>query len=122
MYLRDVYPTACELAGVPIPESVEGRSVAPVLRGETESIRPHVFCHFRDVQRMIRTDRWKLIHYPKIGRRQLFDLAGDPFERHDLSTDARRAPVLAELRAKLRAAQERFGDPLLREQARKETQ
>lgn len=122
VYLRDVYPTACELAGAAIPESVEGRSFVPVLRGEAESIHPHVFCHFRDVQRMVRTDRWKLVHYPKIGRWQLFDVAADPLERRDLSAEARHAPVLAELRAKLKATQEQFGDPLLRERPREERQ
>jgi len=112
MYLRDVYPTVCELAGVPIPASVEARSLAPVLRGELESVREQVFCHFRDVQRMIRTDRWKLIHYPKIARWQLFDLVTDGLERHDLSTDPRHAAVLADLQTRLKAMQRQLGDPL----------
>ena len=114
MYLRDVFPTVCDLVGIPVPESVEGRSIVPVLRGKAESIHAHAFCHFRDVQRMIRTDRWKLIHYPKIDRWQLFDLRTDPLERHDLSADAGHARVLADLRARLRASQEQVADPLLR--------
>ena len=112
-YLRDLYPTVCELAGVPIPETVRGRSLAPVLRGETDSVRDCVFGHFRDVQRMVRTERWKLIDYPKAGKVQLFDLEADPHEIHDRSGDPACADVLAKLRGKLEAWQREVDDPLL---------
>jgi len=100
-YLRDLYPTICELVGVEAPGSLEGRSLVRVIRGEANSIRPRVFGHFRDVQRMVRTERWKLIHYPKLGRYQLFDLRNDPYERENLSTDPDQAGVMAELRRTL---------------------
>jgi arylsulfatase A-like enzyme len=112
VYLRDLYPTSCELAGVPVPETVEAASFARVLRGEDDSIHDYVFGHFADSQRMIRGDRWKLIRYPQVDREQLFDLHEDPFELNDLSTDARHAEWLARLRAELAAWQERVGDPL----------
>jgi len=112
MYLRDMFPTVCELAGVPVPETVEGRSVVPVLNGKTTSVHPHVFCYYRDSQRMIRNDRWKLIHYPKIDRWQLFDLQNDPWERSDLSAEAVHASRLATLQVRLRTSQEQFVDPL----------
>ncbi len=112
-YLRDLYPTICDLAGIPIPESVEGRSLRPVLSGEAESIYPHVFGYFRNCQRMIRTERWKLIHYPDINRYQLFDLNADPSELKDLSAEARCVGVAKELREKLGAWQKEVGDPLV---------
>ena len=112
-YLRDLYPTVCELAGVPVPGTVEGRSVVPVLRGEAASVHECLFGYFRNVQRMVRTDRWKLIEYPQIHRYQLFDLSRDPDEVHDLSADAEYAEQLRELRRKLKAWQQRMGDPLL---------
>lgn len=114
MYLRDIYPSVCDLTGTPIPATVQSRSIKPVLTGKTKSIHPHVFCYFRNFQRMIRTDRWKLIHYPQIDRWQLFDLKSDPFERQDLSGDARHAKVLADLRGKLRAWQKEVNDPALK--------
>lgn len=113
-YLRDLFPTACDLAGVEIPETVEGRSLVPVLTGKTDTLYPHVFGYFRDVQRMVRTDRYKLIDYPKIGKRQLFDLAADPHEMHDLADDARYARVLTDLRQTLREGLAELGDPLPR--------
>ena len=112
-YLRDLYPTVCELSGVSVPESVEGRSLKPVLQGRSKQIYPFVFCYFRDVQRMIRDDRWKLIHYPKIDRYQLFDLRDDPDELRDLANDQRFSDRLRDLQAKLVAEQRRVRDPLL---------
>jgi arylsulfatase A-like enzyme len=116
LYLRDLYPTVCQLAGVEIPVSVEGRSAVPILQGKADSIHEHVFGYFRNQQRMIRTDRWKLIHYPEAKRFQLFDLRTDPDEMRNFASDERYALVVADLRAKLSAWQRRVGDPLAREQ------
>lgn len=110
-YLRDLYPTVCELVGIDIPETVQGHSLVPVIRGEEESIYSCVFGHFRNVQRMIRTDRWKLIHYPKIDMFQLFDLASDPYELNNLADNPRHADVGKQLRDRLRDWQRDVGDP-----------
>ncbi|MGI6414965.1 MAG: sulfatase-like hydrolase/transferase [Thermoguttaceae bacterium] len=112
-YLRDLYPTVCELAGVPIPPSVQGRSLVAAIHDGRAEVYPHVFGHFQDVQRMIRTERWKLIHYPKIGRFQLFDLGNDPLERENLFERPEFAAISADLRARLETCQKEAGDPLL---------
>lgn len=112
-YLRDLYPTVCELAGVEIPETVQGRSLAAVIDGRVESIYPCVFGNYRDVQRMIRTDKWKLIHYPKIGKVQLFDLENDRDELVNLAGRPRQAVVQADLRVRLDRWRREAGDPLL---------
>ncbi len=87
----DLYPTLCELAEVPIPDTVKGRSYATELANEAEQFRDVVCCSYRDCMRSIRNDRWKLIHYPKINRTQLFDLHNDPHECSDLLADWRHA-------------------------------
>jgi len=112
-YLRDLYPTVCDLVGIAIPETVQGRSLAPVLQGQASSVRPHVFGYFKDFQRMIRTDKWKLIHYPHLDKYQLFDLANDPCELKDLSAEPGCRAVVADLQAKLKAWQKEVGDPLV---------
>ncbi len=112
VYLRDLYPTVMELAGLPIPRTVEGRSLAPLLAGRSDSLYPEVFGYFRDFQRMVRTERWKLIHYPQISRWQLFDLQADPAEMRDLSADPAQAEVLVDLQSRLRLNQQAHGDPL----------
>lgn len=86
--LEDVMPTLLDLCGIPIPASVEGRSV---VSGER---REHLYGeHYEDSlsTRMIRADQYKLIWYPVGNRFQLFDLARDPEEMTDLSGDAAHA-------------------------------
>ncbi len=112
-YLRDLYPTVCDLVGIEIPETVQGHSLVRVLRGRTDRVYPCVFGHFANAQRMIRTDRWKLVYYPKNDKYQLFDLADDPYELKSLAGDPCHAAVLAELRAKLEAWQREVGDQLV---------
>ena len=80
--LADVMPTLLTLAGVPVPDSVDGRPMTcgdprPVIYGE-------IGCG-DGATRMLRDQRFKLIYYPVGNKRQLFDLASDPGEMHDLS-------------------------------------
>lgn len=113
-YLRDLFPTICELANVSVPEDLPSASLVPNLRGEKGSARGFVVGYFRDAQRMIRTDRWKLIRYPAIGREQLFDIQADPQEVRDLSADPAQAGLIARLRGDLDAWMSENGDPLER--------
>ena len=100
-YLRDLYPTICDLVDLPIPKSVKGRSLKLVIRGKADSVYSEIYGYFRDKQRMVRDKRFKLIHYPHIDRHQLFDLQKDPYERNDLSGDKSHAKVFRELQEKL---------------------
>ncbi|MFA6543330.1 MAG: sulfatase-like hydrolase/transferase [Limisphaerales bacterium] len=111
-YLRDLFPTTCELAGVAIPDTVQGRSFAASLSGQARPAYPHVIGCFTDTQRVIRDDRWKFIWYPKAKRRQLFDLTNDPDELHDLTPEPRHAGKVAELQMKLETWLKANGDPL----------
>jgi arylsulfatase A-like enzyme len=113
IYLRDLYPTVCELAGVAVPPTVESHSHAQVLRGRAERVHREVYAHFAGVQRAIRTDRWKLIHYVHLSRDQLFDLTADPHELCDLSERPEHAAILAELRGKLDTWRRAQRDPTL---------
>ena len=102
IYLRDMFPTTCELAKIDIPATVTAQSFASILRGEKPAIsRQAAFAYFYDHQRMIRTDRWKLIFYPQLDRYQLFDLKTDPHELHDLSADIAHADRLNQLRTRM---------------------
>src|SRR5882724_1334755 len=62
----DVFPTICEAAGVKAPAWLEGRSVAPMLRGEVAEINQEIFAEVNyhasyEPQRAVRTQRWKYI-------------------------------------------------------------
>jgi arylsulfatase A-like enzyme len=117
VYLRELYPTTCEWLGVGVPGSVTARSFAPVLRGEMTSHHEDIFGYYTDTQRMVRTsDGWKLIHYPKAEKWQLFDLNHDPHELANLLEEGQNTdhPRFAELREKLVRWQRETGDPLLK--------
>jgi len=51
-----LFPTVCELAGVPVPDTVQSKRLAPVLAGKVREVHPQVIACFTDTQRMIRTD------------------------------------------------------------------
>lgn len=107
-YLFDIYPTLCDLSGIPIPDSVEGKSLAKVLRGEQRQVRDSVFTAYK-VQRAVRDDRWKLIRYTHINKTQLFDLAIDVAEQHDLSEDPEQQPRIERMMKLLQAWQDELG-------------
>jgi arylsulfatase A-like enzyme len=111
VYLSDVFPTLCELAGVPIPQSVDGRSLVPVLDGRAAGVRDSLFTAYLDAQRAVRDERYKLIVYPEAGEAQLFDLERDPHELVDLAEHADHAERRGALLELLRAAQVEHGDP-----------
>jgi arylsulfatase A-like enzyme len=114
-YLRDLFPTTCDLAQITIPKTVDGRSLKPVLDGKVKKIYPHIFGQFRNFQRMIRTDEWKLIHYPRVNRTQLFHLKTDPLERTNLYNQKQYAEVQKDLLQKLTTRQRRVKDPALQQ-------
>jgi arylsulfatase A-like enzyme len=111
-YLYDIFPTLGQIAGVPKPEGSEGRSLLPVIRGETKTHREVIFTAFMKSQRAIRDERWKLIRYPQIGKTQLFDLASDPDEKHDLADDPKYAAELHRLTDRLTQEQTASDDRL----------
>ncbi|WP_414665086.1 sulfatase-like hydrolase/transferase [Horticoccus sp. 23ND18S-11] len=112
--LRDLYPTICALTGLDTPASVEGRSLAPILRGQRDEVHDAIFGYFTDTQRMVRTpDGWKLIWYPAIGRYQLFEVGTDPEELRDRIAEPSQQPRVAQLKARLVAWQQQHGDPIL---------
>jgi arylsulfatase A-like enzyme len=112
VYQHCLYATTCDLAGIPVPETVQFPSLAPLLRGEGKAPYTNVFSYYKDFQRMVRTNTHKLIVYPKIKRTQLFDIAKDPWEMHDLSQDPGYAAIRKDLFQQLLQLQRELGDPL----------
>jgi arylsulfatase A-like enzyme len=104
-YLRDLYPTICELAKADTPETVDAESLLPLLAGSKQSVREVVFGYYHDSQRMVASRRWKLIHYPKIERFQLFDRKNDPNELRDLSESADHREIFRQLANRLKTGE-----------------
>ena len=116
-YLIDVNATLGELTGVKAPDGSEGRSLAGVLSGKPDSGRDHILTGYRDVQRAVRDERWKLIRYPKVNVTQLFDLESDPHEMTDLAGKAEQTGRVNEMLGTMRREQSMHGDTLALEVA-----
>jgi arylsulfatase A-like enzyme len=116
----DTVPTILEALGCdPAEHLVEGRSLLAATRGGAGAWRDAAFSEldwtFRGARRrlglptgqhyawMVRTERWKYVHWSSGFRPQLYDLAADPQEFHDLGADASHEGVRAEMRARLLA-------------------
>ena len=112
VYQHSMYATTCELAGIPIPSTVEFPSLAPLLRREPHTLHDAVFTYHRHTQRAIRTRTHKLIVYPQVQKIQLFDIENDPWEMHDLSENPASAQLKAGLFQQLRQMQKELDDPL----------
>ena len=88
IYLLDVLPTLCELAGIDAPETVEGTSFVPVLKGEKEVVRELMYGVYaggtKPGMRTVKKGDWKLIKYDvmdgAVRETQLFNLAKNPNE------------------------------------------
>ncbi len=90
----DLFPTVLELAGLGVPANltIRGRSLVPLLRGQSPDWHDTLFgqydMHHSAIarMRMIRTPEWKLIRHFEAGvQDELYNLAGDPGELHNLA-------------------------------------
>lgn len=110
--LVDLAPTLVSLGGAPPLPAPDGDDLTPLLRADPDLAmldrwRQRPVCSELVVAgspvRMIRQDRYKLIFYDEYPPVQLFDLAADPRERHDLGQAPEYAPVREALLQRLLA-------------------
>lgn len=109
-YLFDVLPTLGKRCGVPSPPASEGREFTATLTDPGRAARTCLLFAYRNVQRAVRDDRWKLIRYPRVDRTQLFDLTTDPGEVTDLAARPEHSAKVKELLTLLAGEQRRYGD------------
>lgn len=109
-YLFDLFPTVCEAAGVKPPEKLAGESLRPLWAGKKKELRDSVFLPFSGLMRSVRDERWKLIVYPPINHRELFDLKDDPHETKNLADDPEQAETVKRLTGMLQSWQKKVGD------------
>ncbi len=83
VYLFDLFPTLCDLCRMPVPESVEGRSLRPCWETGDRG-RDSLYLVYADAVRGVSDGRRKLIEYA-CGATQLFDLEEDSWEKNNLA-------------------------------------
>ncbi|WP_117882410.1 sulfatase-like hydrolase/transferase [Aureibaculum luteum] len=130
IYLLDVLPTLCDLAGIDAPKTVEGKSFVPVLKGEEDVVRDVMYGVYaggtKPGMRSVKKGDWKLIKYDvmdgAVRETQLFNLAENPNEylpehhkkgamETDLAENPKYADKLAEMEALLLEQMEQNDDP-----------
>ncbi|MGA0931736.1 MAG: sulfatase-like hydrolase/transferase [Candidatus Nanopelagicales bacterium] len=104
----DIAPTLLDIAGVPIPATMQGRSFAPLLRGDAVDWREDVFYeYFADFpyqvppSQAVRTDRWLYVEYDRGLPPELYDTVSDPAQRANLIEDPAHAVTRQELSQRL---------------------
>lgn len=113
--MQSLFATTCEMAGVPVPASVQFPSIVPLITGQKKQLHEALYAAFLDRQRALRTERWKLIRTLHAGQVQLFDVKNDPWELHNLAGSPKYAKTLAQLDGQLRNLMREMQDPLAAE-------
>ncbi|MBR9991377.1 MAG: sulfatase [Gemmatimonadetes bacterium] len=116
----DLAQTVLDAAGIAASPAMQGRSIVPLLRGETpadwrDAIYYQYFAYpdWHMVQRQygVRTHTHKLIHYYEIGEWELFDLARDPEELNSVYDEPAYATVVTSLKQRLYELRREFDVP-----------
>ncbi|MEM1293757.1 MAG: sulfatase [Verrucomicrobiota bacterium] len=87
--LIDVYPSLVDLAGLEVPEFLDGTPVTPQLT-DPKAARPPVISSYGENNTAIRTERWRYIRYED-GSEELYDHKNDPNEWTNLASNPERA-------------------------------
>jgi len=115
----DIYPTLCELAGLPVPESVEGKSLLPLICGGSAPLHEAAISQMSPrpakdgvMGWTLRTQRYRYIEWrradlgadtPRVTDRvesvEFYDYDSDPVERRNLAGNADHAALVKQHQA-----------------------
>lgn len=113
--LVDLPPTLLDIAGIEIPEIMQGHSILPIIKDMNADWQENVFIQISESQvgRAIRTQRWKYCvvaddadpwqdaYSDTYREAYLYDLSVDPYELHNLITYESHIPIAEKLRQQL---------------------
>jgi N-acetylglucosamine-6-sulfatase len=106
----DIAPTLLELAGAPVPKTVQGRSLVPLLKDASTPWRTSFLTeYFQEKQyprtptwQAVRTDHWKFISYPDLkDMDEIYDLKADPYEMKNLIKQPSSRSTVKQMEAQL---------------------
>lgn len=118
----DFAQTFLEMAGLPQPEDMQGRSLVPLLRGESPADwRTSFYYHYYEYPTPHRvrphygvvTERYKLVHFyrPDVDDWELYDLQADPQETKNFIHDPAYAKIVADLKTELQHLRQQYQVP-----------
>lgn len=124
----DMAPTVLEMAGIPIPKEVQGKSFYKNLKGKTpknwrQSMYYHYyeypFWHHVQPHYGIRNERYKLIHfYYDMDVWEFYDLKNDPSELNNLIHSKKHSALINKTKKELQALKKEYGNTMALEELR----
>ncbi len=114
IYLSDLMPTMFDLAGVPVPATIEAKSFAASVKDPARIHRPTMYTAYRREIRTFRDQEYKIVlynvAYSKARYTQLFDIKADPYEKKNLAKDPAQAERVKRMIEQARQAGRELGD------------
>jgi arylsulfatase A-like enzyme len=116
----DFAQTFLDIAGAPIPEDMQGRSLAPLLKGKKPNDwRQSVYYHYYEFPAVhmvnkhegVYDGRFKLMHFYELGEWEMYDLQKDPHELQSVYDDPVYADDVQRLKAELAKLKEQYKVP-----------
>ena len=96
----DFLPTACDLAGVKIPEGIDGISLLPTLLGQSgQKAHDDLYWENGRTQALLTDDGWKGLQSPASRGFALYNIKDDPAEKRDLAKD--NPEIVAKIRKRM---------------------
>ena len=116
----DYAPTFLEMAGAPVPNDMQGRSLLPLLKGKSpDNWRDSIYYHYYEYPSVhmiprhygIRTQRYKLMHFYQFGDEwELYDLETDPDELNNIYGKPEHAKLQSRIKNRLTKLQSHYED------------
>ncbi|MCA9013128.1 MAG: sulfatase [Planctomycetaceae bacterium] len=94
--LVDMYPTLCDLAGIPLPDHLQGDSLVPLLRDPKRQWKSAAYGRFRQGN-TVRTEQFRYTQYTNntghILSQMLYNHVADPGENTNIAVDKDNASI-----------------------------
>lgn len=102
----DIYSTVAGLCGLPVPATVKGKSLQPLLADPAKKLHDSALTHVTRgggvTSFSLRTERWRYIEWSD-GNAELHDQENDPGEWHSVAAAPTNATIIGELKRQLAA-------------------
>ena len=96
----DVYPTLCALAGVEVPDGVDGKNIYKDKK--VSSDKEAAFCEANGIA-AIRTKKFRMVHHSHLKEHELYDLEKDPGELRNVYQESEYSEVKVDLLERLQS-------------------
>ena len=112
VYLFDLFPTIIEYLKFEKPKGIDGKSLMKIIKQKEKKVRSNLYTAYRNTVRAVRNKKWKLIYYPQIDFKQLYNLEIDSQELNNLADYKEYKPKLNEMMNLLKIYKEEYDDTI----------